>query len=147
VANLTLGSTQHYYQGAGIDTAINWTITLSGGVAPYTLNWDWGDGSKSTTNSGQAGTIQYQHTYSKPGIYQVTITASDAAANHYVLQLVVVVNGGVAPTGLGQQKGDPGNLVAVWPLLTITSLVVMSLWLGEHHKLAAFQPLNTLRVG
>jgi hypothetical protein len=146
VANLTLGSSQHFYQGADVDTAVNWTINVNGGVAPYTLEWEWGDGSKSTTNAGQAGTVQYQHTYSKPGIYQVTITATDAGAHQYVLQLVVVVDGGVASTGLGQQKGDPGNLVTVWPILTFTSLVVISLWLGEHHKLASLQPVNALRV-
>jgi hypothetical protein len=139
-ATLLLGSAQHYYQGADAGTSVSWNISVAGGVAPYKLTWEWGDGKSDTTNAGTTGTVTMQHSYSKAGIYQVTVRVSDAAGGQALLQLVVVVNGPVTSASLGQSTGDPGNLIAVWPLLSVTTLVVLSLWLGEHHVTAIFKP-------
>jgi hypothetical protein len=81
-----------------------------------------------------------EHTYKNSGVYQVTVQAIDQSGHHAVLQLVVVVNGPEAVGSLGQDQGDPGDFVGVWPLLSATTLIVLSLWLGEHHVLAIFKP-------
>jgi len=139
---LKLSSSQHYYQGASVGQAVPWSVNLAGGTAPYTLTWEWGDGKSDTTFANSPGIVKDQHNYAKPGIYQLTIRVQDADRQQAALQLVVVVNGPVTSASLGQSSGDPGNLVAVWPLLTITSLVVLSMWLGEHHKLTLLRPVS-----
>jgi len=51
---------------------ISFTNQSSGGVQPYTFQWNFGDGS--TTSTLQNPT----HTYSSPGTYSVTLTVKDS---------------------------------------------------------------------
>jgi hypothetical protein len=131
-------SDRHVYQGGQINQPIDWTVGVSGGTAPYTVHWSWGDGATNTVYSDGAGTVTQGHSYAKPGLYQVTIRATDAAHREAVMQVLVVVNG-AAPAGgnlTGHSPLDSGNLILVWPLLVIAALIVLSFWLGERHKLA-----------
>ena len=52
----------------GIETMF--TASINGGTPPYTINWDFGDGSTSQENSPT-------HIYNNPGIYTVTVTVTD----------------------------------------------------------------------
>lgn len=45
-------------------------------ASTVSLNWDWGDG---TTTSTGAGVLTSNHTYSATGLYAVMVTASDSA--------------------------------------------------------------------
>jgi hypothetical protein len=138
-APLTITSDQHFYQGGEPDTPVAWTVKVTGGTGPYHLTWEWGDGTSDKTDLQSAGPATYQHNYAKSGIYQVTIRATDAAGHEAVIQVVVVVNGATAGLVVRDHDG-PGNLIFIWPLLIITSLIVLSFWLGERHKLATMRP-------
>ncbi|MGC8723272.1 MAG: PKD domain-containing protein [Acidobacteriota bacterium] len=56
-----------------IPLTVNFTGAASGGTAPYTWSWDFGDGSAPAT------TQNAQHTYSAEGTYTVTLTVQDSA--------------------------------------------------------------------
>ncbi len=68
------------------------TGSASGGTAPYTLSWHWGDGSASSTGSSAT------HTYSAVGQYIVTLWVNDSAGVTQAEQLGVDV---IAATGGG----------------------------------------------
>lgn len=54
-------------------TPLLWYVMPSaGGIAPFTYDWDWGDGS---TASG----LGISHTYSAPGYYNICLTITDSA--------------------------------------------------------------------
>ena len=84
--------------------------------------------------------ISSSHSYQKSGIYQSIIRARDARGHESVISLVAVVNGPAVAT-YARPIEPPGNLVFIWPLLAITSVMVLSFWLGERHKLAVIGQL------
>jgi hypothetical protein len=142
IAPLLLASNAHVYQGAGVDTDTTWPVTISGGVGPFRVNWEWGDGDSNFVQTPTDDTVSMQHSYNQPGTYQVTIRATDSAGHSAVLQVVTIVNGAATPgTTIGGNNDKPGQLVFIWPLLAITSLVVFSFWLGERDRFAKAPPV------
>ncbi|WP_369394635.1 PKD domain-containing protein [Streptomyces sp. CG1] len=66
--------------------AVNFTGSASGGTAPYSYNWDFGDGSA-------AGTTQNpSHTYSAAGSYTATLTVTDSASPAHTATSTVALN-------------------------------------------------------
>lgn len=138
-APLLITSARHNYQGADPGTPVDWTLTIAGGHPPYHLTWEWGDGSSDTSYAQSVGDATMQHRYSRAGTYQVTVRAKDTLGHEAALQLVVIING--TPVAAPITNHDlPGNLIFVWPLLILASLLVLSFWLGERHKLAIMRP-------
>lgn len=67
---------------------VNASVAISGGQAPYTLIFDWGDGSAATRTSRPWA----EHTYTKQGTYTVNVTVYDMSLNPPVkLQSTVTV--------------------------------------------------------
>ena len=54
---------------------VNVSSVVSGGLAPYTYDWDFADGSQHSLSPSD------QHTWATPGIYAVALTVTDACAN------------------------------------------------------------------
>ncbi|MFL6475761.1 MAG: PKD domain-containing protein [Nitrososphaera sp.] len=50
---------------------------VSGGLEPYTIRWDFGDGTVSSQGEGDDDTIE--HTFELPGVYNVSLTVIDTA--------------------------------------------------------------------
>ncbi|HYK92839.1 MAG TPA: PKD domain-containing protein [Thermoplasmata archaeon] len=63
--------------------------TVNGGVAPYTYQWSFGDGTTSTAASPQ-------HIFSAPGVYGPSLTVTDSTGATATAQATVTVT---APTG------------------------------------------------
>jgi hypothetical protein len=140
---LLITTGQHLYQGTDPASPVQWTVTISGGRAPYRLTWEWGDGTSSTSPAGAPGAASQSHVYAKAGVYQVTIRAGDSAGQQAVIQVVTIINGSgtIQTFGRATPTDQSGNLVLVWPLLTITMLIVLSMWLGERHEHVVDGPL------
>jgi len=65
--------------------------TESGGTAPFTYSWNFGDG------TAQSGSLNPSHTYANPGSYTTTLTVTDANNLSSSSTAAVTVND-VAPT-------------------------------------------------
>ncbi len=53
---------------------VTFVPNIEGGVAPYTIEWDFGDGNTATSQGPT-------HTYTAPGVYTVTMTVTDDEGN------------------------------------------------------------------
>ncbi len=112
--------------------------TIVGGVAPYAVSWDWGDGTSTLQSMGESGPVSASHAYSRPGTYNVILKVSDANGNSAYLQMVTVVNGAAQKIGAtgGQGLGAAaGTLVSSWPLFGLGAFVVLAFWLGERRQI------------
>jgi PKD repeat protein len=67
--------------------AVNFTAAATGGTAPYTYSWNFGDGSTSTSQDPS-------HTYTAAGTYKATLTVTDSAspANTSTSSVTITVN-------------------------------------------------------
>ncbi|HEX4919326.1 MAG TPA: PKD domain-containing protein, partial [Candidatus Bathyarchaeia archaeon] len=67
-----------------VNTAVGFTAAATGGTAPYSYSWNFGDG---VTGSGLTTT----HTYSTVKSYNVTLTVTDAASGIAKSSLIVQI--------------------------------------------------------
>ena len=121
-------------RGGNPSSPLTASVTIVGGFAPYALNIDWGDGSTQLISRQFDGAVALSHTYAQAGAYRVTITGTDGSGNSALLQMVTVINGPVAVTS-SWAKIDAGVIVSVWPLYALTSLFVLTFFLGERREL------------
>lgn len=116
------------------NTVIARAVTIVGGVAPYAVSWDWGDGTSSLDSEANGGPVSDSHTYTRPGTYTVIVKVTDSAGNSAYMQLVTVVNGKTEAIGSSNGQGlgaVPGTLVSSWPLFGLGAIVVVTFWFGE----------------
>ncbi len=132
LAPLAIESKQHSYQGIDVGSSIDFAATVRGGKSPYKVVIDWGDGRKTDLATAD-GVVNMNHKYDKSGINRLVIRASDALGNVAVMTLVVIVNG-VAPVTSGISGEGGGLLLIAWPLFGFLGLILLSFWLGEHHR-------------
>lgn len=114
------------------------SVTIVGGVGPYAVSWDWGDGKTSLVSQALEGPTNASHAYDRPGTYRVLVRVTDNAGNAAFLQLVTVVNGPVSRLGATNGSGLgalPGELMAAWPLYLLALFMVGLFWLGELRQL------------
>lgn len=67
---------------------VSFAASISGGVAPYTINWNFGDG----TTIADGGTSQ-THTYTTTGTYTATISVADSGGNTGQTTATISVSG------------------------------------------------------
>lgn len=115
--------------------SLSWKIRLEGGLAPYALSWDWGDGTTSDLISlDKAGEYTGNHTYASAGNYQIKIKAADSNGQTAELELVAIA------TGLNMINRLERNLIEktdsqwLWWTLTGSFTLFVSFWLGEHFQ-------------
>jgi hypothetical protein len=125
-------------RGANPGDELDWPLILSGGVGPYALSTDWGDGSSPTLQSEAfAGNITIKHTYTSAGVYKVTVRASDKNGTAAYLQLVAVADGQItqSTSGKGSNTLQLKTVILWWPALLLLPLIVITFWLGRRHEL------------
>ncbi|MEU5432475.1 PKD domain-containing protein [Streptomyces sp. NPDC020719] len=66
--------------------AVDFTGSASGGTAPYSYSWDFGDGSAASTAQNPS------HTYSTAGSYTATLTVTDSASPAHTATSTVALN-------------------------------------------------------
>lgn len=124
-------------RGADPNTPLNWPIVLSGGVGPYAISTDWGDGSGAQPQSAAfPGVVNISHTYAQAGVYQVIIKVSDHNGTDAYLQVVGVADGKVTGALASSSSNVITNTVVVWqPMLIALPLLLIAFWLGRRHEL------------
>ena len=128
-------------RGANPGDELTWPITISGGVGPYAVSVDWGDGKPVSLQSEQfAGNITIKHVYDTAGTYVVTIKATDKNGMTAFLQLVGQANGAVTQSSQ-QSSGLVATATAViWiPAAISIPLVISTFWLGRRYELTVLR--------
>jgi hypothetical protein len=126
-------------RGALPGTDLVWPLQLNGGVGPYAISVDWGDGTApQLLSQTSAGSFDIKHKYTNAGYYKIIVRATDKNGTTAFLQLVAVANG-AAQTG--STDGDRGGssvtkvIVLWWPVLVLIPLLFVAFWLGKKHEL------------
>ena len=142
-------NTTYLYSVFNTGQTFNWKINLIGGVPPYSLSVNWGDGQNSTIILSSYQTISnnvinIKHTYYQPGDYLIKVTSSDHSGNSALLQLVAVIKGRgipIGPSGNITSTNEGSTLPSIgywawliWPAYLILSLMIVSFWLGEREQ-------------
>lgn len=141
-ARITLTS-NYAKRGANPGESLSWPIILSGGIVPYAISIDWGDGKALDLKSQQSpGTFNIEHAYDSPGIYNVIIKATDKNGESAFLQLVAIANGALTQdsTSGGQKKDDattttPKTRIVWQPAAISIPLILTTFWLGKRYEL------------
>lgn len=139
-SELLLQSTS-YYRGVVPGQQVIWPIEIVGGLAPYAVNFEWGDGTSSLVTRLGPGPFTLDHIYNKVGGYlgafPLIIRATDVAGHTAYLQLTTIVNDPTASTA-STTKGGTGfnvsSILIIWPLLIVLLLLVLAFWLGERRE-------------
>jgi len=122
-------------RGANPGDTLTWPILLSGGIAPYALSVDWGDGKIELISRANAGSFDIKHVYSEPGVYNLIIKATDSNQATAFLQLTAIANGAVSDNTSGTKPETVKTVIVWWPMLIAILLIMLSFWLGRRHKL------------
>ena len=139
-SELILQSTS-YYRGVVPGQQVVWPIEIVGGLAPYAVNFEWGDGTSSLITRLGPGPFTLDHVYNKVGGYlgafPLIIRATDAAGHTAYLQLTTIVNDPTASTASTTKGGkgfDVSSIMFIWPLIIVLLLLVLAFWLGERRE-------------
>lgn len=134
---------ENYYRGTTPGQEITWPIEIVGGLAPYAVTVDWGDGTQPDLITRLApGPFTVKHTYTKVGTgylntFPLIIRATDAAGHTAYLQLTTIVNPATGSTTKGSAAANSGplnKLIVIWPLWIVLLLMIISFWLGERRE-------------
>jgi PKD repeat protein len=101
----------------------------TGGAPPYTLSWNFGDG---TVAEGAVG-VPVDHTYTTPGDYRVELTVTDSAGNSVTTSPGTVSVSGSSPvqgpsggvSGLGNFWTSYGSYVGGFGLVGVLLIVAL----------------------
>lgn len=155
---LTL-KTAFLYKGYYVGDKVEWPLEITGGVAPYVIKVDWGDGQVEAVNQAKEGQFTISHTYSQPaankaGDYTIKVNATDSDDGIAHLQFFVIVNAKQQPAAAGTgnifSKPPPALtsrswLWVAWPAYAITTVMIISYILGEKAELAILSKRGLLR--
>jgi len=127
-------NTDAVYRGMFPDQEMLLRIDLIGGRPPYAVNVQWGDSENSVVSRGDNIGFSVPHTYKKPGIYQITIQASDADGRVAFMTVAAIVNGQPDAAVAESTKTQRHILLVIWPLYAAIITAVISFWLGEKRE-------------
>ncbi len=128
-------NTDSVYRGVWPKKSFVMPISIIGGTAPYAVNVQWGDSTNKVMPRNDNITFNAEHTYSKPGNFQITLQATDAQGRVAFLTVAAIVNG--TPSGAAAAATtDSGSntLMLLWPILASAVAIVLGFWLGERRE-------------
>lgn len=125
----------------------SWSLDLEGGVPPYKVHVDWGDGSNSDLVFKTDPVFTLYHLYAKAGYFPINIHSTDSKNQVKVLQLAALIKApdGTLPFISTPKSGTNGSLAVTptakspaiellpfaWPSYAVLILMTASFWLGE----------------
>jgi hypothetical protein len=140
-ADLFRLSTDVVYRGGQTNKSTLITIEIRGGIRPYAIGIDWGDGVYELVSRSDAGVFGQGHVYSKPGQYVIKIEGKDRAGNSAYIQTYALVTGEVAAAEQKTNYG-PSFLERVvnevwhwtWWILLLLGVFLVGLKLGGRRR-------------
>lgn len=143
IAQLVLTS-NFALRGADAGSELSWPLALSGGLRPYAISVDWGDGETTPFPLELAGNFTITHTYDEPGVYRLIVRATDSRGKTAFLQLVAVANGESSQQpdsgGTADTEGSGGGLssrvrIPLLPVYIMFFFVISTFWLGRRYEI------------
>lgn len=132
-------------KGTNPGQVLTWPITLSDGEGPYAISVDWGDGKTPDLMSRTfPGDFNIQHTYDKPGVYNIIIKATDKNGGVAYLQLVGVANGPLSQDAGNTNNNNSSNnnngtapkAKILWqPAAFLIPFIISTFWLGKKYQM------------
>jgi hypothetical protein len=126
-------------RGANPGFELPWPISISGGVAPYAVSVDWGDGSQPDIYAvAVPGDFTIKHKFEQSGIYRVLVKATDKDGTTGYLQLTAISNGspGQSDVAGAENTNVKSKTRVLWqPMLIFIPLLVSTFWLGKRYEL------------
>lgn len=131
--------TDSIYVGSHVRENLSLRLRWSGGVAPYAVVVDWGDGKSDIFSLNYAGDTEIKHAYQAAGTYGIRISASDSKGAKAFIQTAAIVSvegAGTTKAKVSESNGFasvrmPENFYAVWRVYVFGISVVSVFWLGE----------------
>ncbi len=126
-------------RGANPGQTLSWPIVLSGGVGPYAVNVEWGDGKTDLLSISNPQEFILEHKYDTAGIYKVIIKAVDSRDAAAFLQLTAIANGPLSQTtsSADTEQTDAGQTRTVtiwWPAALLIPFIITTFWLGKRYE-------------
>lgn len=142
--NQVLLTSQFARRAADPGSLLTWPVTLSGGVGPYALSADWGDGTPTELKSQDfAGIVNLTHTYRDAGIYRVIFKVTDRNGSSSFLQVIAVVNGAGGTNRTVEDSGGETVITerrVLWqPAAALITFLPVTFWLGRKYELNALR--------
>jgi hypothetical protein len=142
-AGTRISLTSNYAKrGTNPGEPLTWPIILSGGIGPYAISVDWGDGKPPDLMSLQfPGTFTIKHVYDSPGVYNIIVKGTDSGSGVSYLQLVGVANGALGQDVGSTQNKDKGSsggtkTTILWqPAAILVPFIISTFWLGKSYEL------------
>lgn len=139
-------------RGADAGTPLKWPLAISGGVPPYAISVDWGDGQTTQLPLNRAGNFEVEHTYFEPGVYKMIVRVSDSGGKGAFIQLVAVANGeaGQDADGTGATPSLASRVSASFnipplPIYVMFFFIISTFWLGRRYEVKRIK--NMIRKG
>ncbi len=139
------------FRGTFAGDPLTLNFGIKGGVQPFAVSLNWGDGSNQDLLALPAsGFKKVAHLYKNAGIYMIVITAVDSQDNSNFIQTLTIINpkAPVTATSTNQPRVGQSGLDQAWRYLLIgltILLLIVSFWLGEkyeHHELKTHNELK-----
>jgi hypothetical protein len=114
---------------------IDLPVIINGGLAPYALKIDWGDGVTDLKSIVDSAYRTFQHRYENAGTVSVRLTTTDARNNESILQTIVQVNGSPVKSE-SNFASITGGFESIWteapvPLYWAAVALVLGFWVGD----------------
>jgi PKD repeat protein len=109
---------------------VTFTTSPTGGTAPYSYAWSFGDGATSAVQDPSA------HTFAKAGTYVVNLTVTDAGGGVVHSSVTIVVSS--APAGLN--LGSTGTYMIVGVVVVVLAILAALLLMHRRKKPTSAQP-------
>lgn len=139
-------------RGANAGSTLVWPLAIAGGVAPYAVAIDWGDGESGQLPLNLAGNFEIDHIYFEPGVYRLIVRVTDSRDKSAFIQLVAVANGesGQDADGTG---GNPSLASTVGssfkvpplPIYIMFFFTISTFWIGRRYEVKRIK--NLVRKG
>lgn len=124
-------------RGANPGQKLTWPILLTGGVGPYAVSIEWGDGKTDLLSLQNPQEFIIDHTYDTAGVYRIVIKVADARDALAFLQLTAVANGPLSQTN-DQSTENSASTVKTktiwWPAALLIPFILSTFWLGKKYE-------------